>query len=279
MTAPIRLIVDSTSDLPREWLARWKIPIIPAYIHFGDESYPDDGVALTPEDFYRRMAHGPKFPTTSAPSPGVAQEVIRSVLAESEHVVVFTVASQFSSIYNTVRLAAGQVDPDRVTVYDSGSMSMGLGWQVAAAMEAIERGGGPQEALAAARRVRERSEIWAVIGTLDNLRRSGRVNALVASLGTLLQIKPIITLKEGVVSTLQRVRTMNKAFQAMVALARPFAPLERLAIVHTHYPDGARLLREALSDIAPPDTLTAEVNLGMAVHFGPGALGIALVRA
>jgi DegV family protein with EDD domain len=287
MAIPIRLVVDSTSDLPPAWLARWNIPIVPAYVNFDKESYPDDGVSLSREDFYHRITSAYKFPTTSAPSPGKAQEVIRAALADSEHVVVFTVASQYSSIYNTVRLAAGQVDPNRVTVIDSGSMSMGLGWQVVAAAEAVERGASLAEMLLAADSVRVRSEIWAAVGTLDHLRRSGRVNALVAGIGTLLQIKPIITLNKGTAATLQRVRTMTRAIQAIIERARTFAPLERLAILHTHYPEGARILRDALLDIAPTSSLVPtpaetpvfDVNIGMAVHFGPGTLGISLVRA
>jgi DegV family protein with EDD domain len=193
-------------------------------------------------------------------------------------VVFFTVASQFSSIYNTARFAAQETDPKRVTVVDTGQVSMGLGWIVAAAAEAAAQGAGVEEVLAAVQRVRQRLRLWAVIDALEYLRRSGRVNYWIASLGTLFQIKPIIGVRDGLVSTMRRVRTMHKATQALIEMVHDCAPLERLAVLHSNFPGGAAELLEKLADIAPPDTITVNVTTAVGTHVGPGCVGVALVR-
>jgi DegV family protein with EDD domain len=278
MAERVKLIVDSTSDLPPDWLAKWDIPVLAVYVNFGDESFLDDGIALPRAEFYRRLAASRALPTTSAPPPGVAEQLMRKQLDKAEHVVFFTVASAFSSLYNNVRLAAQQVDPKRITVVDSGSASMGLGWMVAAAAEAAQRGADVEEVLAAARDTSERLKLWAAIDTLQYLRRGGRVNALVASVGTLLQIKPIIDVKEGKVGIVQRVRTMNKARQTLIDLAHEQAPLERLAVLHTNFPEGAADLLARLSDLAPANTITVDVTTAIGTHVGPGCLGLSPVR-
>jgi DegV family protein with EDD domain len=278
MAATVKLMVDSTTDVPLEWLAKWDIPVLTAYVNFGEESFPDDGVSLTRAEFYRRLAAARVLPKTSAPSPGMAQQLLRRQLEKAEHVVAFIVASQFSSLYNTVRLAAQDVDPNRITVVDSGQASMGLGWMVVAAAEAAERGASLDEVLAAAQSTRDRIRLYFTISTLEYLRRGGRVNALVASIGTLLQIKPIIELREGVVTTIQRARTMSRATQAIVDLTYSYAPLERLAVLHTNSPGEATNLLARLMDIAPPDTIAVDVTTAIGAHVGPGGLGIALVK-
>ena len=278
MAPRVKLLVDSTTDLPKEWLTKWDIAVLHAYVNFGEESFPDDGVALPRPEFYRRLAAGKGLPRTSAPAPGVAERLIGEQLAKAEHVVAFTVASQFSSIYNTVRLAVEQVDPKRVTVIDSGQVTMALGWMVVAAAEAAERGAGPEEVIAAANKVRERVKLYAAIDTLEYLRRGGRVSYLLAGIGTLLQIKPIIEVKEGIVTTNQRARTMSKAVQALIDLGRAQAPLERLAVLHSNYPEGAGDLLQRLKDIAPADAITVDITTAIGTHAGPGCLGLATVR-
>src|SRR5262245_542479 len=227
MAERVKLIVDSTADLPPEWLAHWDIPVLAVYVNFGEESFLDDGIALPRAEFYRRLAASRALPTTSAPPPGVAQQLMQKQLEKAEHVVFFTVASTLSGLYNTVRLAAQDVDPKRISVVDGEQASMGLGWMVAAAAEAAQRGASVEEVIAAARSARERVKLCAAIDTLEYLRRGGRLNSLIASVGTLLQIKPIIDVKDGKVGMVQRVRTMTKAVQTLIDLAHGQAPLER----------------------------------------------------
>jgi DegV family protein with EDD domain len=175
-------------------------------------------------------------------------------------------------------LAAQQVDPGRVTVYDSGSVSMGLGWQLAAAAEVAERGAPPQEIIQVAESVRSRIKVLAMIDTLEFLRKGGRVSYVVAGLGTLLQIKPIIDVAEGVVNTAQRQRTTGRALQALVDMTLGFGRLDRLAVLHSANEKGAEDLRGRLAAVAPQDSILIEVTPAIGVHTGPGCLGVALVK-
>lgn len=278
MTVRVKLVVDSTADLPAEWLARWDIAVVPIFINFGQESIPDDGVSLNRDEFYRRLITSTDMPHTAAPPPGLAQEIIQRQLDKAEQVVVFTIASLLSSVYNTMRLAGQTVDPVRVRVYDSGYASMGIGWQVVAAAEAAAQGAGIDEVMTVIHDTRARSRLWAVLETLEYARRGGRVSNVVASFGTLLQIKPLVELRDGRAETVQRVRTMSKAVQGMIDLINAQAPLERLAVLHTYAPETGQALLERLKPIAPPDTLLVDIAPTFGVHIGPGSLGVALVQ-
>lgn len=278
MTSRVKLIVDSTADLPPDWYARWDIQVLPVFINFGEESLLDDGVSISHSEFYRRLKESAVLPKTSAPAPGMAQALIEKQLAKADQVVFFTVASQFSGIYNSVKVAAQDFDPRRVTVVDSGQVSMALGWMMVAAAEAAERGAGPEEIVAAAMSSKSRTRLVAVIDTLEYLRRSGRVNYFVAGIGTLLQIKPIIEVINGQVIAVQRARTMTKGLQGIVELTRNEAPLERLALLHTNNPDLANDLKARLQDVLPADTITGDITTAIGVHIGPNCAGVALVR-
>ena len=273
-----RVVVDSTADLPSEWLAHYDIRVIPAYVNFGTESFPDDGVALTHAEFYRRVAETRGHPTTAAPSLGVTLEILRTALEGVEQVLALTISSSFSGINNVFNLAAKEIGGDRITVIDSGYLSMGLGWQALAAAKRLHEGGTMADAIAAAHDVRQRSDVWAAPNDLEFLRRGGRVNALMAGIGTLLQVKPIISLKEGEVRTIQRVRTMNKAKAALIEMVQKSAPLQHLALMHTNDLQGAEMLRDALSFIAPEDTPIINVGTATGTQFGPGSLGVSIVR-
>jgi DegV family protein with EDD domain len=278
MAQNVGLVVDSTTDLPKEWLDNWQIVVVPAFINWGDQSYPDDGVAFTKAEFYKRLATASDMPRTSAMPTGLALEAIKLQLERFEHVVVSGVASQFSSIYNTLKLAAEQIDPKRTTVYDSGSVSMGFGWQITAAAAVAAAGGSADEVITAMRRVRERVKLYAMIDTLEFLRRGGRVSNLVAGIGTLLQIKPIIDVHEGEVSTFQRQRTTSRAVAALVEAASAYGPLDKLAVLHSTNLAGAEDLRQRLNAVAPADTIIVEVTPAIGVHTGPGCLGVAFVK-
>lgn len=277
-TPSVKLVMDSTSDIPVEWCKKYDIAIIPAFINWGSDSFPDDGVSITRDAFYQRMATDKDLPRTSAMPPGIAIEVIKKQLATAEHVVVFSLAHQFSGIYNTLVLAAREVDPNRVTVVDTGSVTMSMGWQIVAAAEVAAAGGNKDDVIAASKQVRSRCKLIAVIDTLDNLRRSGRVSSITAGIGTLLQIKPIIEVVDGVVNTVQRVRTSSKAIDTLTEMANAAAPFERVAIIHTNDPKGAEGLRAKLGAIVPADAITVDATPAIGVHVGPGCLGIAYVR-
>lgn len=276
---PVLVMTDSTCDLPHDWIARYDVRVVPTYVHFGLESLADDGQQLTRPEFYRRLPTVAELPKTSAPPPGQVLEVMRQALADAEHVIAITAPATLSGIYNTFRLAAEQSAPERVTLIDSGTLSMGLGWLVMVAAERAQAGIAPATIAEEVRAAVPRANVWAALDTFEYVRRSGRVGWAAAMVGELFHIKPIIHLYDGVVSSVTRTRTSQRAFNTLIELAHSAAPLERLAVMHSYYPQGGQRLAEALSGIVP----TAEIPVVDAtpvigVHVGPNALGIAVLR-
>jgi len=278
----VKIVVDSATDLPPDWVKQFDIGIIPAYVNFGEESFPDNGLALTRAEFYRRLARAAQLPGTSAPPPAIAEQVIADHLAKADHVIVFTLAAPFSSMNNAVRVAAERVDATRVTVIDSGTVTMAEGWMALAAAETAAHGESYDVVLAAAHRTQARTRLMAVIDTLEYLRRSGRVNWAVANVGALLQIKPIFEVRNGgEVQIISRVRTMHKGIAALAETIRSQAPFERVALLHSNYPAGAEALRQQIADVLPSGErcfAIADVAIAIGTHVGPGCVGAALVK-
>jgi len=278
----VKIVSDSACDLPADWIDSLDIGIIPAFVNFGQESFADDGIALSRAEFYRRLADATELPRTAAPPSTISEDVISNQLAKAERVIVFTIAAKFSSLHNGVRAAAARVDPKRVTVVDTGTVSMGEGWQTLVAAESAARGEIYEQILSTIQSVRERTRLVPVIDTLEYLHRGGRINRVVAGLGGLLQIKPMLDIGgDGQVTILARTRTMGKAVQGLVDLAHRQAPFERLALLHSHYPEGAAALETSLRDLLPKgeyNLMVGDVATAIGTHVGPGCVGLAWVR-
>ncbi|WP_119072614.1 DegV family protein [Aggregatilinea lenta] len=275
----IRIVTDSTCDLPAAWIEQFDIRIVPTYVQFGDESLADDGVQITRAGFYQRMVSAPIHPTTAAGSVGESADAIARALDGAEHVIGITAAAQLSGIFNTFRLAAEETDPARVTVIDSRQTTMGLGWQVYVAAEMARDGASVEAITATLEGMQPRTDVYAALDTMEHLRRSGRVGWATAVVGSLFQIRPIVRLHEGVVSAVARVRTSQRLFDAMVELAHETAPFDYLAVMHTVNPEGAQRLLEALADIHPKTPVPiVEATPVLGVHVGPKGLGLGIVR-
>lgn len=277
--ARILVMADSTCDLPPDLVQRYDVRVVPTYVQFGQESLADDGIALTRPEFYRRLRSASPLPTTSAPPLGQAIEIMAQALRDADHVIGITAPSNLSAIFNIFRLAAEQTDAQRVTVIDGRMLSMGLGWQVIIASEMAEAGETPEAIRQTLLATQPRTHVWAALDTLEYVRRSGRVGWAAALVGEWLQIKPVIHLYDGEVGYATRVRTAQRAFKTLINLAREAAPLDRLAVMHTRYPDGAKRLADALNDLRPAtETIIVEATPVLGVHVGPNGLGLAVVR-
>lgn len=279
--AKILVMTDSTCDLPADWVQQYDIRIVPTYVQFGLESLADDGVQLTRPAFYQRLATSQHLPTTAAPPLGQTVDVLAKALQDADHVVAITAPALLSGIYGIFKLAAEQTDPARVTVIDSQMVSMGLGWQVVEACQMAQQGATPEAIRARLTAMQPLTDVYAALDTFEYLRRSGRVGWAAAILGGFLQVKPLIRLHMSVVSSQGRVRTRERAFETLVALAHDVAPLSHLAVLHTANPQAAQRLAQAIEDIYPPDSPVpiVEVTPVIGVHVGPNALGFGIVRA
>lgn len=277
----ILVMTDSTCDLPADLVRKHDIRIVPTYVQFDQESLADDGVQLTREGFYRRLATEPTLPTTAAPPLGQTLEVLSGALDDADHVIAICAPARLSGIFNTFHLAAEQLAPDRVTLIDGNMVTIGLGWQAVEAATMAENGASPAEIEQRVVEMQPRTDVYAALDTFEYLRRSGRVGWAAAAIGSFLQVKPLIRLHMSVVTSEARVRTTQRAFDKLLELARQAAPLARLAILHTRNENNAEHLRDTLSDIHPPNTdiPIVEVTPVIGVHVGPKGLGVGLIRA
>ncbi len=274
----IRFLTDSTCDLPAELVAKHEIGIVPSFVNYGGQSYAD-GIDITRDEFYRQLPLMSEFPTTSAMPPAIVEEAMAKALTDADHLFAITVASKLSGIYNTMRLAALKFPPERVTVIDSESVSLRLGFQVLIGAEVAAETGDVEQVQSAIRRVRAHTELYAALETMEFLRRSGRVGWAAASIGALLQIKPLFCVRDGEVKPISRIRTFGRAVDELIRLAHLSAPLDRMAIIYIADRSGAEDLRDRLADIAPPDTFIASVTPTIGSHVGTGGLGVVTVSS
>lgn len=273
----IRFIADSTCDIPPELIEKYKIGIIPAFVNYDGKSFADDGIELDRQRYYEQMPTMASHPTTAAPPPALAEKIIKQVFAEADHIVMLTVPAALSGIYNAFRLGASDLPRDRVTLIDSGTLSMGLGYQVLAGAEAAESGD-LEAVLTAIEHARHRLKVYAVPETMEYLRRSGRVGWAAASAAALLQIKPIVSAEDSAIHAVARVRTFGKAIEKLVELARAEVPFAKLTLLHTNNLEGVERMKSMLADVLPSDVLVVNATPVIGTHIGPKALGVATLR-
>src|SRR5215207_5188189 len=273
------LVTDSTCDIPSYLVEQYELEVVPSVLIIDGKEYLD-GKDITREEFYKRLPSLQTQPTTAAPSIGDFSSQYDSLLTRGcDHILSIHAAGTLTSILNIARQAAKDF-ADKVTVIDSTSLSLGLGFQVLAAAEASELG--LQAALDAIESTRKRLRVFAALDTMENLRRSGRVPAVVAILGGLLNIKPMIELTNGEVKSIGRVRTTKQANEKMLSTLLQLGPLERLAVLHTGAEPRARQFLDELmqkaSQSVPRDILMVNVTTVIGTHVGPNGLGFAAVR-
>lgn len=276
----IKIATDSVADVPDEWVRKWDITVIPCFVNFGGNSYADDGVELVREDYYKLLPSLKETPTTAAMPPEVARTALERAYENADHLIILTTPARLSGIHNAMRLAIRDAEfaPDRVTLLDSGQLSMGIGWQVMIAAEVAAETGSVQQTLDAIARVQQNQVVYAGLSTLEYLRRSGRVGWAAANIGALLQIKPVLEVIEGDVEPISRVRTFGRAIEKLADLIRTQAPIDRLALLHINNPAALEELRATLKDIIPSDTITGMIGPTLGTHIGPGAIGAAIIR-
>lgn len=276
----IKIITDSVADIPKELLEKWDIGVIPCYVNYGGESYKDDGIELDRKDFYTYIQNNKEVPKTSAPSHGLAAEMVGAAIEGYDHLVSINVAQSLSATYNNVLLACNEVDSNRTTVIDSETVSMGIGWMALIAAEVAAKTGDLDAIVQAVNSVKKNHRLFAGIYNMEFLRRSGRVSAVVASLGSLLQIKPIVqVIEKGEVLAAHRVRTFSKVRTKLrELLEEEKGQLSKLAIIHTDDEDSAHQFIADNHDLMPDEVIVSEVGPTLGTHIGPNSLGFVSVN-
>jgi DegV family protein with EDD domain len=276
----VRVVTDSTADLPPEVVQELGITVIPLPVLFGDEVYRD-GVDLSSEEFFERLATSPVLPMTSQPPVGVFLETYRKVAAETNEIVSIHITARGSGTCESALQAAKSLGGSpRVEVVDSESASMGLGFQVIAAARAARAGASLDEVIAAARSVCRRVHTLALLETLEYLRRGGRIGRAQAFLGSVLNLKPLITIRDGVVHPVARVRTRARALDQMLRYCMACGDLEQVAILHGTTPEDAEMLAQRVRERLPDVPIyVGRLGPALGVHGGPGIIGMVVVEA
>ncbi|MBI3241719.1 MAG: DegV family protein [Chloroflexi bacterium] len=269
----ISLVTDSTADVPADLVERFGIRVVPAVVVMGGQTYRD-GLDMTRDEFYRRLPTIDPLPSTAAPAAGEFEEVYDSL--PDGPIISLHLAAAFSGIFNAARIAA-QKFGDRVTVVDTGTVSMGIGWQVIAAAESAAGGAPLNAVLALITSVRRRLKMFALLDTLDNLRRGGRISLIRASIGTILQVKPLLDIGEDKLTPVSQERTRRKAQAGLISLVQSFGSLERLAVLYSDNGDLGVELLERLKPQAQTPPLLIQATPALGTHAGTDAVGVALV--
>ena len=276
---PVRIVTDSTCDLPADTIARYGISVVPLYINIGNQGFLD-GIDITREEFYQKLPDYPEHPTTAVPSSQKFRAMYDALADEgATQVLSIHVSVALSAIVNVARSAAQETTSAAVTVFDSMQLSLGTGFLVETAAKLAAAGRSIEEILTALNAQIKRSHVFAALDTLEFLRRSGRMNRFMANLGALLQLKPIMTMYAGKPGN-EPVRTRTRATKRLIEMLRQVGALERVAIVHTNAPERVAELRAQAASLLPAgDILVADITPIIGAHIGPGAYGFAVVAA
>ncbi|TET33734.1 MAG: DegV family protein [Anaerolineales bacterium] len=275
-TRPFAIVTDSTADVPIDTAESLNITVIPAVLTLDGETYVD-GVDISRAEFYRRMPDLRTPPTTAVPSVLVFEETYQRLFESGvERILSIHLSSNLSGMVNTAEQAALNFD-DRVKVFDSSQLSLGVGFQAIESAQSVMKGLDFDQVVSTARRVRERAYALALIDRLEFMRRSGRVNWLRANIGDFLQIKQLVEVKDGLVNALARTRTYTKAFEHLISIASTWKNIKRLAVLHSGAPERAKELTERVVNLCPNPLMIVDITTVIGVHVGPGCVGLAVL--
>jgi len=273
----IRIVTDSTCDLPQAIVDRLQITVLPLFINIGQEAYLD-GVDMSRQTFYQKLPTFRPHPTTAAPGPDVFRQTYERLAAEGATAILsIHIAEMLSATVNIARVAARDTTAVPVQVFDSGQLSLGMGFMAQTAATAAVQGASMTEIINLLQEQGSRTHVFAVIDTLTYLRRSGRMNAVVAGIGSLLQIKPLLKMHQGEANS-ERVRTLGAAHKRLLTLLEEVGPVEKAALVHTNAAARAESLQRQAAHLLPAGEIpSVDITPVLGAHLGPNAVGFACI--
>lgn len=275
----IRIVTDSTSDIPTEIAAEHKIIVVPAYVNIGEESYLD-GVELSRTEFYNGLPEYSSHPTTAAPAPGAFTEVYDQLADEgATEILSIHIDGTLSGILNAARIGAADVTEVPVSFINSRQLTMGLGLLTITAAQLAEDGSSLEEITTAIEERIPKTYVFGLLDTLAYLRRSGRLSWAEFRFGTLLNVKPMVRVHLGNVEMLEKVRTSKRALAKMIDLIGDLGALEKVALLHIGNGKRLETFTQQTQHLAPAGDIPLAVELtpALGAHIGPGGLGVACI--
>jgi len=276
----VKIVTDSTGYLPLEVLEQHDIRVVPLNVHFGEDRVYQEGVNLTNDEFYKMLAEAPQLPTTSQPSPGQFRDVFGELTEAGHQVVCIVLSQKMSGTYQSA-LEASRAFPDAdIAVIDSEFVAGGLAVMTLTAAEMTADGRSIDQIVERVEQMKLDTRLFFVVDTLEYLQKGGRIGTASALLGTMLKVKPILTVSEGIVQPVDRVRTKRKALQRVLAemedSVSPNQPV-LVAVMHALAPDEARELEsEVQRRLHCKRILTIDVGSVVGIHTGPSVVGAAI---
>ena len=274
------IVTDSTSYIPSEVVQKHGITVAPQVLIWDNQTYRD-GIDIQPTEFYSRLKTAKVMPSTSQVSPATIQEIFQGLVDKGMPVLGIFISSKLSGTLQSAIQAKDMMGSagEKVTLVDSQSTAMGLGFQAIAAARAAEAGASIEETAALASSAHERTGVFFAVDTLEFLHRGGRIGGAQRFIGSALNLKPILAVKDGKVEGIERIRTKSKAHERVLELVAEQVKGKsniRLATLHANSADDAKnLLDRAVAELSPVETLFTEVSPVVGTHAGPGAVGLA----
>lgn len=277
----IAVVTDSTSDLPADLAEKHGITVVPLNVHIEDETFLD-GVTISGDEMYERLPDSRVFPTTSAPSVGTFVEVFEKLAKTHDEIISLHISSKLSLTHNSALNAISEMGAtdERIELVDTHTASMAMGWVAVRVAEAISDGASLGDSVALAKNLSERSVFIGMVDTLKYLVRGGRIGKAQGFVGTLLRVRPILTMRDGEAHPLERARNRSKGIARLKALVAEYAPLEKVAILYTTDEDEAREIARDVAEFDPSGSATiAQLGPVVGNYLGPGTLGLGLIKA
>lgn len=276
----VKIVTDSLSDITGEITRGLDITVVPLTVLFGQESYLDR-VTITTDEFYRRLISDTVWPTTTQPSPAAFAEVYGKLAEDTDEILVVTLSSKISGTYESAMSARKMVKKKcRVEVIDSQTVAMGLGLNVISAAKAARDGASLDELADLVRKSIPKSHIVMYFDTLKYLAKGGRIGKAQGLLGSLLSVKPILTMKDGEVSPLTRVRSQGAGIDYLYNFVTGFSNIKEMAVEHSTRSDQADKLVERLGSVFPRERIyRSTVSPVLGVHSGPDAIAVTVLEA
>lgn len=280
--AKFALVTDSTAYIPSEYIQKHNITVVPLVLVWGDETFRD-GVDIRPDEFYSRLKTAKKMPSTSQAIPAAMQAIFQPFVDQGVEVLGIFISSKLSGTLQSALQAKEMMGNagEKLTLVDSQSTAMALGFQVLAAARALETGASLKECAAIAEKAHERTGLFFAVDTLEFLHRGGRIGGAQRFIGSALNLKPILALKEGRVEGVERIRTKSKAHDRILELVSEQVKGKsniRIATLHANAAEDAKaLLDRAKLELNPIETIFTEVSPVVGTHAGPGTVGLAFM--
>ena len=276
----VRIVTDSTSDMPPQLAQQLGVAVVPLSVIFGEDVYKEN-TQITPDLFYDKLQKAKDLPSTSAPSVGDFLETYREVLKETDEIISIHLSSKLSATYNNACQAAAVLADEgaRIDVIDSQSVSVGMTFLAAAASKAAAAGASPDEVRKLVDGMIPRLHIYVLLDTLEFVRRGGRIGRARAFIGTMLRVKPILSIREGEVHPEERVRTRAHALDRLFQLSTAFPNIESIGVAYSTNAIEAEEMQKRLQDaLGGKDVSMARLGPVIGVHAGPGVLGVGILE-